>query len=241
MQPVGFLSVPEHTGLILCSDGVPLFKSSDSFPRNLANMHFNYMISFKIILGQSLWPIELSFTSLPPHIRMNVDYLLVGGIWLGPVKPYMKTIQQPIIEKVNYLNADINTPQGIKLLKSKLLLGVFHLPAKAAAVNMMQYNGRYGCLYCLDEGMHISNCRLYLPCENHRPRNMKHMSKWAKQATQEEKPIFGVKGPSILSSSIEIVKSVPKDYMHAILEGITKSLFNCWFDSMYHKFTLANK
>lgn len=28
MQPGNFLSVPEHTGLILCSDGAPLFKSS---------------------------------------------------------------------------------------------------------------------------------------------------------------------------------------------------------------------
>ena len=28
MEPGEFLSVPEHTGLILCSDGVPLFKSS---------------------------------------------------------------------------------------------------------------------------------------------------------------------------------------------------------------------
>ncbi len=28
MEPGNFLSVPEHTGLILCSDGVPLFKSS---------------------------------------------------------------------------------------------------------------------------------------------------------------------------------------------------------------------
>ena len=68
---------------------------------------------------------------------MNVDYLLLGGIWLGPVKPDMRTILQPIIEKVNSLNADINTPQGIKQLKAKLLLGVFDLPAKAAAVNMM--------------------------------------------------------------------------------------------------------
>lgn len=28
MQPGEFLSVPEHAGLVLCSDGVPLFKSS---------------------------------------------------------------------------------------------------------------------------------------------------------------------------------------------------------------------
>ena len=31
MKPGGFLSFPEHTGLILCCDGVPLFKSSGKF------------------------------------------------------------------------------------------------------------------------------------------------------------------------------------------------------------------
>ena len=190
---------------------------------------------FLLIIGQSLWPIELSITSLPPHIRMNVEYLLLGGVWLGSVKPDMNNILQPIIEKVNSLDVSINTPEGIKHLKAKLLLGVFDLPAKAAAVNMMQYNGRYGCLYCLDEGIYFSHRRLYLPSDNHRPRNMKDMTKWAKQAIEQGRPVFGVKGPSILSSSIDIVKSVPIDYMHAILEGITKSLFNCWFNSKYHK------
>ena len=35
MQAGGFLSVAEHTGLILCSDSVPLFKSSGRFSTNL--------------------------------------------------------------------------------------------------------------------------------------------------------------------------------------------------------------
>ena len=133
-------------------------------------MYFNYNDFF--ILGQSLWPIELSITRLPPHIRMNVDYLLLGGIWLGPVKPDMRTILQPIIEKVNSLNADINTPQGIKQLKAKLLLGVFDLPVKAGAVNMMSNIWKVW-LPVLLGCMHISNRRLYLPSDNHRPRNMK--------------------------------------------------------------------
>ena len=63
MKPGGFLAVPEHTGLILNTDGVPIFKSSK----------------------MSLWPIYLSVTSLPHHLRMNSDYLLLAGIWSGPV------------------------------------------------------------------------------------------------------------------------------------------------------------
>ena len=64
MQPGQFLSVPRHTGLILNTDGVPMFKSSKS----------------------TLWPIYLAITNLPPTIRMNLDYLL-AGVWCGPNKP----------------------------------------------------------------------------------------------------------------------------------------------------------
>ena len=31
MEDGHFLAVPEHAGLILCTDGVPLFKSSGKF------------------------------------------------------------------------------------------------------------------------------------------------------------------------------------------------------------------
>ena len=61
-QLSGFLSIPEHTGLILCADGVPVFKSSS---------------------GQ-LWPFYLSVTSFPLEIRMKAENLLLAGVWFGP-------------------------------------------------------------------------------------------------------------------------------------------------------------
>lgn len=57
----GFLTVPENTGLILCSDGVQLFKSSN----------------------QAFWPILLAVTSLPPGIRMNAENLECGKVMLN--------------------------------------------------------------------------------------------------------------------------------------------------------------
>ena len=166
---------------------------------------------------------------------MNIDYLLLGGIWLGPVKPDMHAILKPIIDRINALTMDIQTPQGSKKLTAKLLLGVFDLPAKTAGVNMMQYNGKYGCLYCLDEGLHVSHRRIDLPSDSHQVRNIKDIHKWSEQANKDGKPFFGVKGPSVLTQFLNIITSVPIDYMHAILEGITKSLLNCWFDSKNHK------
>lgn len=48
--------------------------------------------------------------------------------------------------------------------------------------------------------------------------------------------MFGVKGKSILSTCINIVQDIPIDYMHAILEGVSKSLLSTYFDSTNHKY-----
>ena len=216
MRPGGFLSVPEHTGLILCSDGVQLFKSC----------------------GQSLWPIMFSVTSLPPSKRMNADNIILAGVWQGIVKPNMATILQPVLDKVHDLHCRgvlVETPIGRKTIKVQLLLGVFDLPAKAMATNFTQYNGKYGCNYCLDEGQHISRRRLFLPTDPHTPRSSVHLRQSTLEAQQQGTPVFGVKGPSVLSSYINILTDVPVDYMHAVLEGVTKTLISYWLDSKNHR------
>ena len=215
MQPGQFLSVPEHTGLILCSDGVRLFKSC----------------------GQSMWPIEMAVTSLPPKIRMNANNLLLDGVWLGPVKPDMKVILKPIRDKIEELNlhgVTVKTQNGTKQVRACLLLGVFDLPAKAIATNMTQYNGRFSCTYCLDKGEHISHCPVFLPEYAHQPRTTQSVEQCAAQALECGQPIKGVKGESVLSTHINIVDAVPVDYMHAIFEGVVKKLVEFWTDTKHH-------
>ena len=201
MQPGNFLSFPEHAGLILCSDGAQLFKSC----------------------GQSLWPIQLAIANFPPEIRMNIDYLLLAGVWLGTVKPVIDKIVQPVLDKIEKLyhcGVDVRTPDGPKRVKACLLMGVFDLIAKAMATNCTQFNGNYGCLYCLDKGLHMSHRHLYLPEEDHQPRTSRNMRQWAEQAEMSKKPIYRVKGRSALSRHISILTSVSVDYMHAVLEGV---------------------
>ena len=52
-------------------------------------------------------------------------------------------------------------------------------------------------------------------------------------AENSGKPVFGVKGHSILSNFLDVVKDIPIDYMHMILEGISKMLFKYWSDGRY--------
>ena len=98
--------------------------------------------------GQTLWPVQLCITNLPPNVRMDLRNLVLAGIWLGPVKPDMTILLQPILERIFILHQDgveIQTPAGVKRLRAKLLCGFFDLPARAAVLNLTQWNGHFGC------------------------------------------------------------------------------------------------
>lgn len=99
----GFLSIPEHTGLILCSDGVPVFKSS----------------------AGSLWPVYLAATSVAPEERMRMRNVILSALWHGPSKPPMDLLLRPILEAVQSLEVEgipVPIPCGIKVLRPKLLM-----------------------------------------------------------------------------------------------------------------------
>ena len=71
-----FFSQYNHFALSITTDGVPLFKSSTV----------------------SLWPVYLQILNLPPSIRMYSENTLLCGLYVGPAKPSMKVLLQPLTE-----------------------------------------------------------------------------------------------------------------------------------------------
>lgn len=55
-------------------------------------------------------------------------------------------------EKFRFLGKALKTSNGEKLVKVNLLSGVFDAPAKSQFQNLVQFNGEYGCPYCLEPG-----------------------------------------------------------------------------------------
>lgn len=177
----GFFSKPENTGLIVSSDGVPVFKSSKG----------------------SIWPIYLTVMSIPPYLRSRVDNMIVAALWYGPVKPNMDVILHPILKKITeFHDIGILLPSGL-VMRPKLLMGVFDLPAKSAVTNTKQFNGKYGCFYCLDEGEVHNRARIYPPTGKHELRTTERMRYWALEAEQTGKERYGVKGKAILGEHHE--------------------------------------
>uniref|UniRef100_A0A1X7V742 DUF4218 domain-containing protein n=1 Tax=Amphimedon queenslandica TaxID=400682 RepID=A0A1X7V742_AMPQE len=211
MSADGFLSVQENTGLALCSDGVPVFKSSKG----------------------SLWPIYLMVTSIPPQKRMKVDNLIIAALWHGPTKPNMDLILEFVLNSVASLETTGVAYSSNVVLRAKLLMAVFDLPAKSSATNTKQFNGEFGCLYCVEKGEICNKARIYRPNMSEL-RNHIRMKEWAELATSTGEPHYGVKGNCILSNYLEIPECIPIDYMHSTLEGVFKQLMRQWFDQKHH-------
>uniref|UniRef100_A0A1X7VJE6 DUF4218 domain-containing protein n=1 Tax=Amphimedon queenslandica TaxID=400682 RepID=A0A1X7VJE6_AMPQE len=145
MSQAGFLSVAENTGPVISTILVAISKSSKG----------------------SLWPIYFIITSIPPHHRSKMDNLIVASLWFGPTNPGMSCMLQPVLNKIPNINSkgfDVHSATSKTVyLRTTLLMGVFDLPARAAATNTKQYNGEYSCLYCLDKGVYQNRARIFPP------------------------------------------------------------------------------
>ena len=209
------LTHPEDIGVIINTDGVALFKSS----------------------RLKMWPIYLALTNLPPLIRMNMENIIVCGMWIGVDKPDMTTLLRGtvrMLENARDFGLRLVTPNGPRMFHFKPLIGVFDLVAKAPILNMHQFNGKYGCSSCLIPGVWNSGSRRYLPGEKYPRRTHNSILTAANQASHTKTVVKGIKGPSILKSILNLVDGVPLDYMHNVLEGVVKRMLHCWFDSQNH-------
>ena len=97
-----FLSQSDNLGLLLSTDGVPLFKSS----------------------AGSLWPVYLTIVNLPPSTRANSANTLLCSLWFGHQKPPTNTLLAPVVEMLKTLlttGITVRTPEGMKTIRAILL------------------------------------------------------------------------------------------------------------------------
>jgi len=60
-----------------------------------------------------------------------------------------------------FLGIDVDTPDGRMKAHVMLLFSCVDLPAQALMLNMKQFNGKWGCNYCEDEGVPRRSCHLH--------------------------------------------------------------------------------
>ncbi len=175
--------------------------------------------------------------NLPAQFQFLPNNIITCGIWVGQNKPDMHTLLSPILQRLDKLATigfSFLSPEGWKTVRVKLLFGVFDLIAKAAVLNMKQFNGEHGCPTCLHPGERHSRTQTYPP--SYFPiRTQDGIEKAIQEGKQRGIIIEGIKGPSPLTNYVHLVHGVPADYMHCVLEGVVKSLLKVWTDSKYYQ------
>ena len=138
LKNYGFLANPDNISFLWNADGVPLFKSS------------------KI----SIWPIFLVINELEPSLKFKSENIIFAGIRYSSKKPEAALFLEPLYKELKLLKEGIkvNIPAAntdtyfSKLIKAILIAGNFDLPARCLISVTVQFNGKYGCIKCLQQG-----------------------------------------------------------------------------------------
>jgi len=203
-------------------DGIPLFKSSTN----------------------SIWPIRCTINELPPSI--SVQNMLVAGLWFGSCKPCMSSY---LLQFVNNVSA-INNAGGVKwihpITKEQFSSKVYasfcsaDAAARCSIQGIQQYNGEYGCSWCLCKGEVAEKGRGFTRAYstiNELPRTHESVIQHGNaNVASADKHTFGVKtvSPLILLQNFNMVESFIVDYMHCVL-GCVRQFMDLWFNSKYHE------
>lgn len=200
------------------TDGVKLFKSSPL----------------------SLWPLIVNINELGYKGRQKNEMLC--GVWYDEDKPKVETFLKFFVEELKNLHEEgvVRTvAQRSITIKVHTIASPLDSIARALLQNIMQFNGAFGCAFCLHEGEVVTvgrgHTRVYprVAAEN---RTIQSHKAHVQEAENSGNPCKGVKGFSILMNvpCFSIVDSFTVDYMHAVLLGVVKTIVDSWFQSCFH-------
>lgn len=174
----------------------------------------------------SLWPIQIMINEIPVTARLR--NIVTCGLWFGRGKPNMAMYLKPFVDLFNQklskigIDCIINGEQ--KNLKMYCISCVVDSPARAPIQGVKQYNGTYGCNWCLIPGEILDTCRYSFlspntyPERNHRA-TVDDMIMVAETGTPSENGVNNV-SPFINFPYFDIIESFGLDYMHACLLGV---------------------
>jgi len=121
--------------LSLFTDGIAIFKSART----------------------TLWPVYLTILNLHPSVRTLAKNIITAGLWIGPTKPPVDHLFTEMLDQLSTDGVTINLPNNHSIIiKAKLVLGIFDLPAKAAVLSMKLFNAQFSCTTCYHPGIYMS-------------------------------------------------------------------------------------
>lgn len=186
----------------------------------------------------NIWVLLVRLNELPPNLRQR--HLFLAGIWSDKGKPNMNTFLRPFVRQVNRLSTQGITwrPDNGDEITSKFfpLACCVDAQARCMVMNMMQYNGQYGCFLCTHCGIHLGGSRKYpvLPYGD-LPIARDRTDTSIREAMQMNEFFEGQVGPSevMLLQHFDLAKGSGLDDLHAYYEGVAAFAFETLLPLLY--------
>lgn len=199
---------------------------------------------FKSRRKSSFWPLQFFINEINPIQRFKLKNILLSGIWYGK-DPDFHLYMKPFTDELEELNRNkIKINSGTNCFEI-FVRGIFmscDSPARCKAMVMKQFNGNFGCTYCLHPGTVVehatNNNRKYsiFPQYEYTLRTHEETVKLMNDFYVTGAEIHGILGvsPLIAIEDFNLIDGTPIDYFHCCLEGVTDMLGDLWFDSNNH-------
>ena len=85
--------------------------------------------------------------------------MVFAGMWYGTIKSEPSIFLEPLYHELKTLENGVtlkvrlnDSKHGSKLVRVFLIAGTFDLPARSLVTGTIQFNGKYGCIKCYQEG-----------------------------------------------------------------------------------------
>lgn len=156
--------------LILFYDGVSYFKSKNG----------------------SFWVVLLSIANLPPILRNAHTNIITYMIIQADILDFQSLLYKHMSILENLLKNGI-TINGY-FLPVNLLSMIGDAPARAKFLNTVQFNGRFGCLHCLNPGERVYGKRVNPYSKSISLRSNAAYRQHVKVALEQNKIFKGIKG-----------------------------------------------
>lgn len=256
------MTMPRNGGFLQdIYDGSQYKKLKNSLPENernsFATMIFNTdgAAAFKSSTF-SVWPILLVLNEIPIEDRQKNQ--IVYGLWFGKDKPNLKIFLKQFEDEMNELSAPgitCNILEQVKKVKLYVICACVDSIARAPMQCFHQFNGEYGCGWCLHPGISVQHSQkkfikypiLNIHVENRTTAGtLSHLEeRKQQQALAEEQRnrrleqgekrapthAYGVKdrSPLLELSHFDFINGFVPDVMHCVLLGVAKQFAHSWF------------
>lgn len=192
----------------------------------------------------SIWPIQIC----PPSARKKP---LTYALWFGHDKPNMNVFLTQFVNGINKLSTvgfQATIENEIKTIKVFAVCCCVDSVARAPMQGFIQFNGYYGCPWCLHPGTSVIHrkrrvVKYTLLDEIPQKRTEKETLIHIEESITSGTTAYGVKKatPLLLLNRFNIIDGFVPDPMHCIDLGVVKQFSNYWFNTSNKAYSIKKE